>query len=107
MFREDGGRGVHGLEGAWAQGWRGQHAFKAKKNFKEFLLWCNRSGVLGALGCRFDPQLSTVSLGSSVATAVVYGETEARIRSLAQGGSPYAEGQPKKKNLKNPGFVWL
>ena len=37
----------------------------------EFLLWCYRiSGILGALGHRFDPWPSTVGKGSGIALAV-------------------------------------
>ena len=40
-----------------------------KINFLNFLLWHDRIGsVLGALGLRFDPQPSTVGLGSSIVT---------------------------------------
>ena len=43
-------------------------------------LWCSRKGsILGALGCGFDPWLSTMDEGSSIAAAVAWVTTAARI----------------------------
>ena len=41
-----------------------------KKLIEEFPLWCNGiSGILGALGRRFDPQPGTVGLETWIAAA--------------------------------------
>ena len=46
----------------------------------EFLLGCNGiGGVLGALGCRFNPQPGTVGWGFGIATAAASVETVALI----------------------------
>ena len=47
---------------------------------QEFPLWCSGiSGVLGGLGCSFDPQLDAVGSGASVAVAVTWIATAAWI----------------------------